>query len=121
MPILRGAVTSDAGVLAWSTNGHSLPLPSSWSSTLGSSEAVLGIRPEHVALLPEPASDTLPAEVYVSEALGNETLVRLTLAGQELVARADASYEPPAGTRVWVRPNLARAHLFDARTQQRLV
>ena len=63
---------------------------------------------------------SLPAEVYVSEALGNETLVRLQVGGQELVARADASYEPPIGGRVWVSPDLRHAHLFDARTEQRI-
>ena len=57
----------------------------------------------------------------MSEALGNETLVRLQVAGQELVARADANYEPEIGSRVWVQPDLRRAHLFDARTDQRIV
>jgi hypothetical protein len=31
------------------------------------------------------------------------------VSGQELVARADASYEPDVGARVWVRPDLRRA------------
>jgi multiple sugar transport system ATP-binding protein len=64
---------------------------------------------------------SLPAEVFVAEALGNETLVRLKLDDQELVARAGADYEAAIGAQLWVRPNLARAHLFDADTQQRII
>ena len=86
----------------------------------GTEDVLLGIRPEHVAVLSEPVGASLPAEVYVSEALGNETLVRLQVGGQELVARADASYEPPIGGRVWISPDLRHAHLFDARTEQRI-
>lgn len=72
-------------------------------------EVYLGVRPENVGVLDEPDGTSLPAEVYVSEALGNETLVRRQVSGQELVARADASYEPDVGARVWVRPDLRRA------------
>ena len=81
----------------------------------------LGVRPEDVSIVEEADEAALPAEVYVSEALGNETLVRLQLAGQELVARADASYEPEIGARVWIRPDMPRAHLFDAATESRIV
>jgi sn-glycerol 3-phosphate transport system ATP-binding protein len=79
------------------------------------------VRPENVVIQSQPDGASLPAEVYVAEALGNETLVRLQVAGQELVARADATYEPEVGSRVWVRPNLDRAHLFDARDQHSIV
>ena len=73
------------------------------------------------SLMARRAYGALPAEVYLAEALGNETLVRLQVGGQELVARADASYEPAIGAHVWVQPDLRHAHLFDARTEQRIV
>ena len=72
-------------------------------------------------MVDQPDGASLPAEAYVSEALGNDTLVRLQVSGQELVARADASYEPEVGARVWVRPDLRRAHLFDSRDETRIV
>ncbi len=59
---------------------------------------MLGVRPENVLFVPEGDAGALPAEVYVAEALGNETLVRLQVGSQELVARADASYEPAVGS-----------------------
>ena len=125
MNFLRGTLTVVGGDLAWMANGHRLPLPADWAATVGAApgyEAVFfGVRPENVAIVDRPDGASLPAEVYVSEALGNETLVRLQVAGQELVARADANYEPEIGSRVWVQPDLRRAHLFDARTDQRIV
>jgi ABC-type sugar transport system ATPase subunit len=125
MNFLRGGVRRDSGALTWSANGHHLPLGEAWTAALDSGaehpEVLLGVRPEDVLFVAEGAPGALPAEVYVTEALGNETLVRLQVGGQELVARADASYEPPVGARVWVTPSLDRAHLFDAHTEHRIV
>jgi multiple sugar transport system ATP-binding protein len=125
MNFLRGTVRSDRGVLGWSSNGQWIPLPSDWTPTVdagsGYSDVYLGIRPENVAILDQADGTSLPAEVYISESLGNETLVRLQVHGQDVVARADASFEPAVGTRVFVRPDLRRAHLFDARDETRIV
>ncbi len=125
MNFLRGELHADHGSLAWTANGHRLPLPAAWAATLngapGYSDVHFGIRPENVAIQTEPDEASLPAEVYVAEALGNETLVRLQVGTQELVARADANYDPAVGSRVWLKPNLDRAHLFDARDQHSLI
>jgi multiple sugar transport system ATP-binding protein len=125
MNFLRGRLSSEGSDLAWTANGLRLPLPMEWTASLRAAPAYedvyFGVRPENVAILDQPDGSALPADVYVSEALGNETLVRLQVAGQELVARADAAYEPAIGGQVWVKLNLSRAHLFDARTDQRIV
>jgi ABC-type sugar transport system ATPase subunit len=121
---LRDSLQAQDGTLTWAVaDGERLALPGEWSAMLQASstdEVLLGIRPEHVAVLPQRTEASLPAEVYVSEALGNETLVRLQLGGQELVARADASYAPPIGGKVWIQPDLRHAHLFDVRSEQRI-
>jgi multiple sugar transport system ATP-binding protein len=125
MNFLLGALTVEAGKVWWTSNDTRVGLPSEWGSALNSASSTgtvyLGIRPEDVIIRDTPDDIALPAEVYVSEALGNETLVRLQLNGQELVARAEASFEPEIGARVWVRPNMARAHLFDAKSEARMV
>lgn len=125
MNFLKGYLSSDAGSLTWFSNSHRVSLPAEWSSALADAsvqgEVILGVRPEDVAIVDKPGDMALPAEVYVSEALGNETLIRLVLSGQELVARADASFEPEIGTQVWIRPDLRRAHLFNASTQMRII
>jgi len=124
MNFLRGVVQRDEEGLTWTTEGHRLALPGEWTSALEAARldgaALLGIRPENVTIATE-GDGAIAAEVYVAEALGNETLVRLQIGGQDLVARADASYEPAVGTRVWVRPDLRKAHLFDAASEARIV
>jgi multiple sugar transport system ATP-binding protein len=125
MNFLRGALTFESGQMWWTANGNRVGLPAEWGSVVSSASSAgtvfLGVRPEDVTIRDTPDDVAFPAEVYVSEALGNETLVRLQLNGQELVARAEASFEPEIGARVWVKPNMARAHLFDANSEARLV
>jgi multiple sugar transport system ATP-binding protein len=125
MNFLVGALSADRGKLSWTSHGSCVDLPPDWAAALtpasSTGNVYLGVRPEDVVILDASEDAALPAEVYVSEALGNETLVRLQLNGQELVARAAANFEPEIGTRVWVKPNLSRSHLFDAQTQTRIV
>jgi len=123
MNFLRGTLESQAGGLSWASKEHRLPLPAAWTLALTATyESVcFGVRPEDMEILSQPDGGSLPAEVYVAEALGNETLVRLQVDNQELVARAGAEYQAAIGSRVWVRPNLDRAHLFDARDERRII
>ncbi|MDQ6672728.1 MAG: ABC transporter ATP-binding protein [Chloroflexota bacterium] len=125
MNFLKGRLRVEGAGLAWISNGHALPLPADWAATLkaspGYEDVYLGVRPENADLVDHSDVASLPAVVYVSEALGNETLVRLQVGGQELVARADANYEAEIGGRIWVQPDLRRAHLFDARNDQRIL
>jgi multiple sugar transport system ATP-binding protein len=125
MNFLKGVVQRSSDELVWAANGHQVALPGEWAAVLDASprpsDVLLGVRPENVLFASEGDAGSLPAEVYVAEALGNETLVRLQVGGQELVVRADASYEPAVGTRVWVRPDLRRSHLFNAHTEQLIV
>ena len=125
MNFLKGTLSSTDGELGWSTNGVRIPLPREWAAAIDAGptrgDVFLGVRPENVGFVDQPDQASLPAEVYVSESLGNETLVRLQVHGQELVARADANYEPEVGTRVWLRVDLNRAHLFDAVDEQCII
>ena len=125
MNFLLGSLGSDSGKMWWTSNGSRVGLPSDWTNAVNSASntgnVYLGVRPEDVTILDTSDDAALPAEVYVSEALGNETLVRLQLNGQELVARADASFEPEIGARVWIKPNMSRAHLFDAKSEARII
>jgi len=73
----------------------------------------LGIRPEDVSLWP-PGSGVGDAEVTVVEPLGSETLVHLEADGQRLVARLPGLAATAPGTRVGVRVDATRLHLFDA-------
>ncbi|HEY3280450.1 MAG TPA: ABC transporter ATP-binding protein [Gemmatimonadales bacterium] len=76
-------------------------------------ELQLGIRPEHVGLsgVDQGVGN---ADVLVVEPLGSETLVHLNAGGQGLVARLPGIVDVQVGTRVGVRLDRRRTHLFDA-------
>jgi multiple sugar transport system ATP-binding protein len=125
MNFLEGELQALEGGLGLAITGQCLVLPDAWASTLRSrttnGSVYLGVRPEDLDVLSEPGPGAAPASVYVTEALGNETLVRLLVGEQELVARAEPTYDAGVGQPVWVRPNMAQAHIFDGQTRTLIV
>jgi multiple sugar transport system ATP-binding protein len=72
----------------------------------------LGVRPEDVAVSLEEVSGSFPATVFVSEPLGNEVIVNLTV-GQALIkVRAQPSVRPVRGQTVYLTADPERLHLF---------
>ena len=72
----------------------------------------LGIRPEHVHVFTEPQDGAIPASVYVTELMGNETFVFLTVGPHRLIARAPADFRAEVESKVWVRLETGKAHFF---------
>src|SRR2546422_1958352 len=75
-----------------------------------------GIRPEHLVL----GRDGVPAEVVVVEPMGHETelLVRINDIDLIVVMHGRSAHAP--GERIFVAPQAANAHLFDAASGRRL-
>jgi multiple sugar transport system ATP-binding protein len=80
----------------------------------GHERVTLGIRPEHVHLSHAAREGYLPANVYVTELMGNETLVFLRLGDAKIIARAGADFRAELETPVWVKFEMERADFFDA-------
>jgi len=76
-------------------------------------ELRLGIRPEYVGLCAVDQG-VGNVDVLVVEPLGSETLVHLNAGGQQLVARIPGFGDVRVGTRVGVKLDRRRLHLFDA-------
>jgi multiple sugar transport system ATP-binding protein len=83
-------------------------------------EVTLGIRPEHIQVLFEPLAGALPARVYVTELMGNETFVFLSLGETRLIARAPADFRAEFESKVWVMADTSKAHLFDSSSGNRI-
>jgi multiple sugar transport system ATP-binding protein len=79
-------------------------------------QAKLGFRPEHAALVEPGTAGALPAEIYVVEPLGNETLVTIKVAEALVNLRAPAGFDRPIGEACAVRPEPGHLHLFDSET-----
>jgi multiple sugar transport system ATP-binding protein len=104
-------------------NGHvefagnvTLPLPLGARAADGQS-VLYGMRPEH-CLLADGAG--LPAEVVVVEPTGADTQLYCRFNNQELASLVRDRVNCRAGDRVGLKPDLARAHLFDAASGVRL-
>jgi multiple sugar transport system ATP-binding protein len=72
----------------------------------------VGLRPEHVHVFTEPVTDSIPATVYVTELMGNETFVFLSAGTQRMIARAPADFRADVESKVWLRIDADKAHFF---------
>ncbi|HEV2685449.1 MAG TPA: sn-glycerol-3-phosphate ABC transporter ATP-binding protein UgpC [Actinomycetota bacterium] len=94
----------------------SLPLPLHARADEGQ-KVLYGIRPEH-CLVTDGAG--LPAEVVVVEPTGADTQLYCRFNGQELASLVRDRVGCRAGDRIHLKPDLGRAHLFDATSGVRL-
>lgn len=105
-----------------------LQLPSAWNAILQDYQQrslVLGIRPEHLSLAAANAR-TLPVQVELVEALGNETYLSVDfqadassgLSSEEsmLHARIEPDQTVRVGDSLWLSIQLDKIHLFDPDT-----
>jgi len=72
-----------------------------------------GIRPEHIQVLSEPQDGATAATVYVTEQMGNETFVFLTVDSNRLIARAPADFRAEEESQVWIKIAEDKIHYFD--------
>ncbi|HSD47754.1 MAG TPA: ABC transporter ATP-binding protein [Pyrinomonadaceae bacterium] len=76
------------------------------------SEVSMGIRPEHVHVLTEPQDGAIPASVYVTELMGNETFVFLAVGSYKIIARAPADFRAEVESKVWLHLETDKMHFF---------
>ena len=79
-------------------------------------QITIGIRPEHIRVFTEPENRAIPATVYVTELMGNETFVFLSVGNNRLIARAPAEFRADVESPVWLRIEAKKAHYFDRQT-----
>ena len=77
------------------------------------SPLTVGIRPEHISVLSQPQNGAIAAKVYVTEQMGNETFVFLTVGTNRLIARAPADFRAADESRVWITITKDKVHFFD--------
>jgi len=125
MNLLHAHVTGAAGASAILIADTTIPASGGFAARLATlpgeqDEVILGVRPEEVMIGREPATGSVPGEVFVVEDLGNERLITLDLGGQFIVARVAADYPAEMGECLWFGFDSERAHLFDPISERRL-
>jgi multiple sugar transport system ATP-binding protein len=80
--------------------------------------ATMGIRPEHIHVSTAPSDAAIPASVYVTELMGNETFVFLSVGGNKLIARALADFRAEVESTVWLQIDTEKVHFFEKNNPQ---
>jgi multiple sugar transport system ATP-binding protein len=83
----------------------------------------MGVRPEHIQIVPGDTPDAFRAKVDVAEMMGSEFYLHMNLEGQDMVARAQTQTGDSANQRTFETGGevcftfpMAQAHLFDMET-----
>ena len=97
--------------------GLSLPMPANARAEDGR-KVVYGMRPEHLEMAGE--GEGVPTEVVVIEPTGADTQVFTKLAGVEVTSVFRERHDFRPGTTIRLKPDVSRAHLFDAASGMRL-
>ena len=79
-------------------------------------EVTLGFRPEDVEFSPTSRPDWTEARVWVTEDLGNETLIRLALDDVHVTLRAPTGVRAEFDSPGWFRIRREQIHWFDTHT-----
>ena len=83
-------------------------------------DVVVGVRPESVAVSPEPVDGALEARVWAVEPMGPETWITATRGESRLLGRAAPDFAGRTGDPVWLVIARERVHRFRASTGARL-
>ena len=121
MNLLQGeAARGEAGPVFRAKGGATLPLPAG-TPVLPGAPLVYGIRPEHLELAEPGTAGDAAADIAVVEPTGSETQVFMTLGTDDLVGVFRERIADRPGTRLTLRVDPARCHLFDPASGARIV
>ena len=131
MNLLPGLVVEESGALFWVRTGGAqelrLEVPggtaTAWRSHVGR-EILAGLRPEQIRVVESGASSAdqfFTADLRGVERFGAEALVRVSVAGLDLTARAPASFTGAIGGPVALQMDLRTARFFDSASGRALV
>jgi len=113
MNFIEGDV--DVASRSFVSDGLSIALPETRLPMLaGLQRVTLGVRPENIEVSSTERAGWLNASVYVTEQMGNETFVFLTIGGDKVIARAPADFRAEMESRVWVQIDAGKALFFDS-------
>jgi multiple sugar transport system ATP-binding protein len=81
---------------------------------------VLGVRPEHLRMVPPEAPHNSRATLGLIEPMGANKIFWLDASGTRLALQTDPSVNPPGGGETHLAMDPAHASVFDAATERRL-
>jgi multiple sugar transport system ATP-binding protein len=92
----------------------SIPLADQFRGRVTAGPVIMGVRPEHLELVTSAPAGSLRGNADVVEYLGNEELIHVNAAGQDIVAVVDSEHRVRPGDALELKVPLDKVHLFDA-------
>lgn len=77
----------------------------------------LGVRPEDIRIHKSETKGSAPGEIYVTEPLGNETVVDVKIGEQILKVLAEPDFPSLSGEIVWITFDPEKLHFFDSESR----
>jgi multiple sugar transport system ATP-binding protein len=127
MNFLRGRIVEENEQVYFRTTGTSILLPENRypicrSEGVIGQEVILGIRPEdlHIedTLTSQYPESVIYGKVEVSENVGSEVYLHVTVSGQNIIARVNSRFYLQPGTLVKLVLDMNKVHLFRADTEE---
>ncbi|RLE86892.1 MAG: sugar ABC transporter ATP-binding protein [Thermoprotei archaeon] len=100
-----------------------LKLPAKYGDLLrdAPSELLLGVRPEHIKLLPGRHEEAVEAEVYVIEPLGSETIVDFKVGDNVYKLKYPGEVALRPGDKIYLEFDVDKIYLFDKESGKTLL
>ena len=119
MNTISAVVSNDCTKLSF--NGNTIALDAERANLLkayAGKEVVLGIRPEDISdSLTKPTDCQISAKVDITELLGAEVYLYLTLGENRITARVSAENTAKSGEEIKIYMNTEKIHIFDKETE----
>ncbi len=113
MNFVRGRVARNGAAAVVTPEGETIPAPDVPGMAQGR-EVILGMRPEHLTLAAD--GQGFAAQVVVTEPTGSAVQVLAKHGEDDVVAVFRERFMPDPGQVIRLAPDLAHAHVFDAKT-----
>jgi multiple sugar transport system ATP-binding protein len=126
MNFITGTLARSGGLrFVAEDGGIAFPLPDAFAPRLASHDGkrvIAGIRPEDIDVAGDgqPGRATVRVRLDAVEPMGNETFLHARAGAQELTARVAPVQLPEPGKEVDLSLDLAKLHLFDGESEQRI-
>ena len=115
MNMVKGTVT---GETVHTADGTGWPISTASARAAAGREVTFGIRPEHFVLA-EPGQG-IEAKIRLFEPTGSETFIAAMVGDQPIGVLLRQRLQASVGDTIWLGLDPAQAHIFDARTDQRI-
>jgi multiple sugar transport system ATP-binding protein len=121
MNLITAELQSENGTLYLVHPSFRVPLPERQRREVIAKDATsrkvrLGVRPDNIIVSATENGASIPASVYISEPLGEDTIVEFRVGGDRVVAKTRGAFDGRIDQGMFIEFDEAKLHVFDIET-----